>query len=161
MDMPDISESAFIAPGAQVIGNVKIGKKASVWHNAVIRGDMAHIEIGDGSNIQDNCTLHCDEGVPLVVGKNVTVGHNAVLHSCNIGDGTLIGIGAVVLSGAKIGKGCLIAAGSVVTPGTEVLDGRMYMGVPAKFKRILNKDEQLKLIANADEYKNLADKYKA
>jgi len=157
---PNIAESAFIAPGAQVIGDVRLCGTSSVWHNAVLRGDMASIKVGGGSNVQDNCTLHCDAGVPLVIGNNVTVGHNAALHSCTVGDGSLIGIGAAVLSGAAIGKGCVIAAGSVVTSGAVVPDGSLYMGIPAKFKRELSQKEREKLLDNAAAYVSLAKAYK-
>lgn len=156
---PEIASSAFIAPGAQVIGNVRLCENSSAWHNAVLRGDMAPITIGSGSNIQDNCTLHCDAGLPLSVGNNVTVGHNAVLHSCTIADGSLIGIGAVVLSGAVIGKGSIVAAGSVVTSKTVVPDGSLYMGVPAKLKRQLSREEQKDLLDKSASYVTLAKQY--
>ncbi|HEX2938539.1 MAG TPA: gamma carbonic anhydrase family protein, partial [Ruminiclostridium sp.] len=114
----------------------------------------------EGSNIQDNCTLHCDFKMPLVIGKNVTVGHNAVLHSCIIGDGTLIGMGSIILNGAEIGKGCIIAAGSLVTTGSKVPDGTLFMGSPATFKRALSDIEQTYLLKNAEAYIDLIRKYK-
>lgn len=157
---PEIAPSAFIAPGAHVIGDVRLCENTSVWHNAVLRGDAAPITVGSGSNIQDNCTLHCDEGRPLSIGSNVTVGHNAVLHSCTVGDGSLIGIGAVVLSGAVIGKCCIVAAGSVVTSNTVVPDGSLIMGIPAKLKRRLTKQEQEDLLCKAESYVALAKQYK-
>jgi carbonic anhydrase/acetyltransferase-like protein (isoleucine patch superfamily) len=157
---PDIDKSVYVAAGAQVVGNVRLCAQSSVWYNAVIRGDIAPITVGEGSNVQDNCTLHCDAGVPLVIGKNVSIGHNAVLHSCTVDDGSLIGMGSIVLSGAAVGKGCIIAAGSVVTARTVVPDGTLFMGVPAKFKRNLSKDEQEKLLDNAATYKSLVAQYK-
>ncbi len=153
-------KGVFIAPGAQIVGNVNLLEGANIWHNAVLRGDEAPITVGCASNVQDNCTLHCDRGIPLLIGKNVTVGHNAVLHSCTIGDGSLIGIGAVVLNNVIIGKGCLIAAGAVVTPRTVVPDGSLMMGSPAKVKRLLSENEQQGLLNNAMEYTKLAVEYK-
>lgn len=158
---PDVDSNVFIAPGAQIIGNVKLMDGVSVWHNAVIRGDITQIVVGRGSNIQDNCTLHCDKDIPVIIGNNVTVGHNAVLHSCEVGDGSLVGMGAIVLGGAKIGKGCLVAAGAVVTPGTVVPDGSLYMGSPAKLKRQLSDKEQEGLLNNALEYTRLSAEFKA
>lgn len=108
---PTVSPSAFTAEGSRIIGNVTLCEDSSVWFNAVLRGDEAKITLGKGSNIQDNCTVHCDESHPVVIGENVTVGHNAVIHGCSIGDGSLIGMNATVLNGAKIGKNCLVGAG--------------------------------------------------
>lgn len=154
-----INNTVFIAPGAQVIGNVSIGKDSSVWHNAVIRGDMAEIKIGNRTNIQDNATLHCDKGVALTIGDDVTVGHNAVLHSCEIGEKSLIGMGAILLSGCKVGKNAIVAAGSLLTSSCVVPDGALYMGSPAKFARELSLDEKEKNIKNAAEYVSLAKDY--
>lgn len=158
---PQLEKGVFVAHSAQIIGDVRLLEGANVWYNAVLRGDVASITVGRGSNIQDNCTLHCDLGVPLVIGDNVTVGHNAVLHCCTIGDGTLIGMGAVVLSGATIGSGCIIAAGAVVTPRTVVPDGSLFMGNPAKLKRMLSSSERQDILNNAVEYKKLVSEYKA
>lgn len=157
---PSISKKVYIAPGAQIIGNVELQEGASVWHNTVLRGDMAKIVVGRGSNVQDNCTFHCELNKPLIVGDGVTIGHNAVLHSCTVGDCSLIGMGAIVLNGAKIGSGCLIAAGAVVTPNTVVPDGSLYMGSPAKLKRMLSEDEKASLRENAAEYMRLGTEYK-
>lgn len=159
MNKPKFDKTCFIAPGAQVVGDVEIKKNASVWHNAVIRGDMAKITVGEGSNIQDNCTLHCDKDVPLNIGKNVTVGHNSVLHSCEVCDGSLIGMGAVVLTGAVINKGAVVAAGSLVTKNTAVPENTLFMGIPAKEKRALTKEETEKNIENAKEYQRLKNEY--
>lgn len=149
---PSIADDVFIAEGARVVGDVSIAAGASVWYNAVLRGDSAAIIIGPGSNVQDNVSVHVDAAHPVVVGAKVSIGHNAVVHGCMIGDGSLIGMGAVVLSGAVIGAGCLIAGGAVVLGGTEVPDGSLVAGVPAKVRRSLSDDERADLIANADIY---------
>ncbi len=134
--VPKIAASAYIDPSAQVIGDVAVGERSSIWPNVTARGDVNSIRIGDESNIQDNSVLHCDAGLfPLEIGNRVTVGHLAMLHGCTVEDDCLIGIGAVVLNGAKIGKGSVIAAGAVVPEGAEVPPDSMVMGVPAKVKR--------------------------
>ncbi len=142
----------FIAPNAAVIGNVTLHENSSVWFSCVLRGDAERIEVGAGSNIQDGTVLHADPGFPMVVGKNVTVGHNAMLHGCTIGDGSLVGINAVVLNGAKVGKGCLIGANALVTEGMEIPDGSLVLGSPAKIKTQLSEQQQLALMHNADHY---------
>ncbi len=129
---PTIPESAWVADSAQVIGDVTLGQDVSIWFGAVLRGDTDHMRIGRGSNIQDGSVLHADVGRPLTVGEDVTVGHQVMLHGCTIGDGSLIGIGAVVLNGARIGKHCLVGAGALVTEGKEFPDGSMIIGAPAK-----------------------------
>ena len=129
---PRISDSAWVADSAQVIGNVELADDSSVWFGVVIRGDTETIRIGRGSNIQDLSVLHADIGKPLAVGEDVTVGHRAVLHGCTIGDGCLIGIGAVVLNGAKIGDGCLVGAGALVTEGKEFPPGSMILDLHAR-----------------------------
>jgi carbonic anhydrase/acetyltransferase-like protein (isoleucine patch superfamily) len=144
---PLISESAWVADSAQVIGRVELADDASVWFGSVIRGDSDSIRIGSRSNIQDASVLHTDEGIPLTVGDDVTIGHRVMLHGCTIGDGSLIGIGAVVLNKAKIGKGCLVGAGSLVTEGKEFPDGSMIMGSPARMIRQLT-PEQIEGIRN-------------
>ena len=135
---PQVPDSAWIADSAQVMGAVRLGEDSSVWFGAVLRGDTETIEIGDGSNIQDGSVLHADIGKPLKVGRNVTVGHKVMLHGCTIGDGSLIGIGAVVLNGAKLGRHCLVGAGALVTEGKEFPDGSMIIGSPAKAVRELS-----------------------
>src|SRR5690606_29211105 len=119
---PSLAEDSFVADGARIIGDVALGAGASVWYNAVLRGDSAGIRIGAGSNVQDNVSVHVDSGHPVIVGEKVSIGHNAVVHGCTIGDGSLVGMGAVVLSGAVIGAGCLIAGGAVILGGTEIPD---------------------------------------
>jgi carbonic anhydrase/acetyltransferase-like protein (isoleucine patch superfamily) len=147
-----VGEGHFVAPNAAVIGDVTLQANSSVWFSCVLRGDADHIEIGAGSNIQDGTVIHADPGFPTTVGKNVTVGHNAMLHGCTIGDGSLVGINAVVLNGAKVGKGCLIGANALVTEGMEIPDGSMVLGAPAKVKKHLTEEQQLALMHNADHY---------
>lgn len=129
---------SYVAPGAAVIGNVTLGSRASVWFNAVIRGDNDAILIGDGSNIQDGAVLHVDEGHPLKIGTRVTVGHKAILHGCTIGDNSLIGMNAVVLNDAVIGKNCLIGANALVTEGMQIPDNSLVLGSPAKVRKPLD-----------------------
>ena len=140
-----ISEDARIAKQSVVIGDVTIGRDSCVLHYAVIRGDDAPVVIGEESNIQENCTIHVNHNMPVHIGNNVTVGHNAVLHGCVIGDRTLIGMGAVVLDGARIGRDCIIGAGSLVTKNTVIPDGSLVMGSPAKIKRNLTWEEKLRV----------------
>ncbi|WP_407358262.1 gamma carbonic anhydrase family protein [Microbacterium sp. LTA6] len=149
---PSIADATFVAEGARIVGDVSLAAGVSVWYNAVLRGDSAGIVIGAGSNVQDNVSVHVDAGHPVVIGEKVSIGHNAVVHGCTIGDGSLIGMGAVVLSGAVIGAGCLIAGGAVVLGGTEIPDGLLVAGVPAKVRRVLSDEERAGLLANADIY---------
>lgn len=149
---PSIDATAFVADGARIVGDVSLAAGCSVWYNAVLRGDSAGIVLGPGSNVQDNVSVHVDSGHPVVIGSKVSVGHNAVVHGCTIGDGTLVGMGSVILSGAVIGDGCLIAGGAVVLGGTEIPPGSLVAGVPAKVRRALTDEERAGLIANADIY---------
>lgn len=149
---PTIDDAAFIAEGARIVGDVTLGAGSSVWYNAVLRGDSASIRIGVGSNVQDNVSIHVDVEHPVDIGPKVSIGHNAVVHGCTIGEGSLIGMGAVVLSGAVIGSGCLVAGGAVVLAGTTVPDGSLVAGVPAKVRRALSDEEQAGLIRNAAIY---------
>ncbi len=150
---PNLDPSAFVAAGARLIGDVALGEGASVWYNAVLRGDSAAITVGAGSNLQDNVSVHVDAGHPVVIGENVSVGHNAVVHGCTIGDGSLIGMGSVVLSGAVIGAGCLVAGGAVVLEGSVIPDGSLVAGVPAKVRRELSAEERAGILRNADVYR--------
>ena len=150
---PALHPSAFVAAGARVIGGVTLNEGSSVWYNAVLRADGDTITVGAGSNLQDNVSVHVDAGRPLVIGKNVSVGHNAVVHGCTIGDGSLIGMGAVVLNGAVIGEGCLIAGGAVVLEGAVIPAGSLVAGVPAKVRRTLTAEERAGLLRNADAYR--------
>ena len=159
--LPVIHESAWVADSAQVMGNVTLEEGSSVWFGVVVRGDTETITIGRGSNIQDNSVLHADEGMPLVIGENVTVGHQAMLHGCTIGDGALIGIQAVVLNGAKIGRNCLVGAGALVTEGKEFPDGCMILGSPAKAVRQLSDAQIEGLKMSAQHYMDNARRYKA
>ncbi|MFU8795018.1 MAG: gamma carbonic anhydrase family protein [Dethiobacteria bacterium] len=138
---PVLGEEVFIAPGAYVIGNVSIGSRSSVWFNAVLRGDMDGIKIGEETNLQDNATVHVDKNVPTIIGSRVTVGHNVVLHGCTVEDGVLIGMGSVLLNGVVIGSDSLIAAGSLITPGTIIPPRSLVMGSPGKVIRDLDDDQ--------------------
>ncbi|MDO8250156.1 MAG: gamma carbonic anhydrase family protein [Rhodoferax sp.] len=158
---PTLHPSAWVADNAQVMGNVTLAEDSSVWFGVVIRGDMDAITVGKGSNIQDSSVLHTDQGVPLTIGENVTVGHQVMLHGCTIGDGSLIGIQAVILNGAKIGKNCLVGAGSLVTEGKEFPDGSMIFGSPAKAVRQLTEEQIEGLKLSAQRYINNARRYKA
>ncbi len=159
--IPQIADSAWVAESGQVMGGVTMEANTSVWFGATVRGDTEHIVIGEGSNIQNGSVLHADHGMPLTVGKNVTVGHLVMLHGCTIGDESLIGIGAVVLNGAKIGKNCLVGAGSLVTEGKEFPDGSMIMGTPAKVVRQLTPEQIEGLRQSAQHYIANAHRFKS
>ena len=158
---PAIHHSAWVADSAQVMGSVTLSEDSSVWFGVVARGDTETITVGKGSNIQDNSVLHADHGMPLIIGANVTVGHQVMLHGCTIGDGSLIGIQAVVLNGAKIGKNCLVGAGALVTEGKEFPDGCMILGSPAKAVRQLSDAQIEGLKMSAQHYMDNARRYKA
>ena len=158
---PRISDSAWIAESAQVMGDVELADEVSIWFGAVIRGDMDAIRIGRRTNIQDLSVLHADAGVPLTLGEDVTVGHQVMLHGCTIGDGSLIGIGSAVLNGAKIGKSCLVRAGSLVTEGKEFPDGSMILGRPAKVVRQLSPEQLEGLRQSARHYVDNAQRFRA
>lgn len=136
--VPDIDPTAYVFDNATVIGRVVLGARVSVWPFATLRGDNEPIVVGDDSNVQEGCVLHTDPGVALTVGSFVTIGHQAVLHGCTIGDGSLIGIQAVILNGAKVGRNCLIGAGALVTEGREIPDNSLVLGSPAKVVRTLD-----------------------
>lgn len=160
-NVPKIAASAYIDPSAQVIGDVVVGERSSIWPNVTARGDVNSIRIGAETNIQDNSVLHCDPGpFVLEIGNHVTVGHLAMLHGCTIEDHCLIGIGAVVLNGAKIGRGSVVAAGAVVPEGAEVPPQSMVMGVPAKVKRQLTEEERERFSQNAKHYVEAARIYR-
>ena len=131
--MPDIDETAFIAEGTQIIGKVIIKKNASIWYNSVVRGDVNSITIGENSNIQDGCVVHCDSHFPTAIGDNVTIGHSVIVHGCIIDEFCIIGMGSTILDGAKIGKNCIVAAGAVVLH--DVSDNCMVAGIPADVKK--------------------------
>ncbi|MCP4340304.1 MAG: gamma carbonic anhydrase family protein [Desulfobulbaceae bacterium] len=155
-----LPEKYFIAKSAVVIGNVALGKDVSIWFNAVIRGDSELIVIGEDCNIQDGAVLHTDPGYPMTLGKGVTVGHKAMLHGCNVGDYSLIGINAVVLNGAKIGNHCVIGANSLVTENMEIPDGSLVLGSPAKIKRNLTFEQQQVLELQAQHYVQNGHRFK-
>jgi carbonic anhydrase/acetyltransferase-like protein (isoleucine patch superfamily) len=159
-DSPDIAPDAFVAPNATVIGKVILKSRASVWFGAVLRGDNELITIGESSNVQEGAVLHTDPGVPLVLGDRVTVGHQAMLHGCTIGDGSLIGIQAVILNGAVIGKHCLVGAGAVVTERKQFPDRSLILGSPAKVVRQLTDEDVARLEASAASYANRQEQYK-
>ncbi len=159
--MPRIAHSAYIDPSAQVIGDVVIGERSSVWLNVSIRGDVNYIRVGDETSIQDNTVLHVDRQVyPCLVGNRVTVGHRVVLHGCEVGDDALIGIGAIVLNGAKIGPGAVVAAGALVTEGMQVPPRMLVMGAPAKVRREVTSEEQERFRENCNNYVRITAIYK-
>ena len=157
---PRMADSAWVADNAQVIGDVELGEGASVWFGATLRGDTEPIVVGEGSNVQDGSVLHTDHGMPLIIGRHVTVGHQVMLHGCTIGDESLIGIGAIVLNGAKIGKNCLVGAGALVTEGKEFPDGSMIIGSPAKAMRQLTPEQMEGLRRSAQHYMQNAERYR-
>jgi gamma-carbonic anhydrase len=159
--LPKIAPTAWVDPNAVVIGDVTIGERSSVWPNAVLRGDVHKITIGEETNIQDGSVLHVEEHLfELRVGNRVTVGHSVCLHGCAVEDDCLIGIGAIVLNGAKIGKGSVIAAGALVPEGMEIPPGSLAMGVPAKVRRTVTPEEQERFRVNAQHYVELREKYR-
>ena len=155
---PRVAEGVFIAETAAVIGDAVLERDCSVWFGAVIRADHATITVGEGSNIQDNVTLHTQPGKNLRIGKNVTVGHNAVIHCAEVGDNTLVGMGAILLNGARVGKNCVIGAGAVVTQDAVVPDGTMMLGVPAKAVKELS-PEAVSLLEQENLYVKLSKEY--
>lgn len=157
---PRVAASAWVADNAQVLGDVIIGEGASVWFGVTVRGDTDTITIGAGSNVQDGSVLHADEGVPLTIGSNVTVGHQVMLHGCTIGDESLIGIGAIVLNGAKIGRNCLVGAGALVTEGKAFPDGSMILGSPARVVKSLSPEQIEGLRRSAQHYTQNAERYR-
>jgi carbonic anhydrase/acetyltransferase-like protein (isoleucine patch superfamily) len=153
-------DAYWIAPTAVVIGKVKLEKNASVWWGSVLRGDNEPITVGEGSNVQDGCVLHADPGYPLIIGKGVTVGHMAMLHGCVIGDGSLIGIGAVILNGARIGVNCLIGAKALIPEGKEIPDNSLVMGAPGQIKREVTEEHIARMRHSAEHYVANWQRYK-
>ena len=156
-----IDQSAYIAPGAVILGDVTIGAESSVWFGAVIRGDAAPIRIGRQTNVQDGCILHADPGFPCTLGDRVTLGHGAIAHGATIEDDCLIGMRAVVMNGAKIGRGSIVAVGSVVTEGTAVPPGSVVIGQPAKVKRETTESDRERIRHAAEHYVAAAEAYRA
>ncbi|MBA85007.1 MAG: gamma carbonic anhydrase family protein [Rhodobacteraceae bacterium] len=151
---PELPENGdvWVAPDANVVGNVRLGQGASVWFGCTLRGDNELIDIGDGSNVQENTVMHTDAGYPLSIGENCTIGHKAMLHGCTIGDNSLIGMGATVLNGARVGKNCLIGANALITEGKEIPDGSLVMGSPGKVVRQLDEAAIQRLTLSALHY---------
>lgn len=150
----------FIAPGAQVMGNVRFDEDASVWFNAVVRGDNELIHIGARANVQDGCVLHTDPGFPLTIGADVTIGHCVILHGCTIGEGALIGMGSIILNGARIGRNCLVGANSLVTEGKEFPDNSMIVGSPARVVRTLDERQSMAGRTTAAHYAERAERFR-
>ena len=151
----------YIAPGAQVIGSVTLGAGSSLWFNCVLRGDDERIEIGAGSNVQDGVVIHADPGSPTIVGRDVTIGHMALLHGCRIGDESLIGNGAILLDSVRIGRHCIVAAGALVPPGRVIPDGTVVMGTPAKAVREVTEEDLAMIARGAANYRARALRYRA
>lgn len=149
---PDIAQANWIAPNATVVGDVTLGPKSSVFYGVVLRGDIARIVVGEGTNLQDNAIVHLADDLDAVIGAWCTVGHGAIIHACTVGDECLIGMGATILDGARIGARSIVGAGAVVTPGTVVPPGSMVLGAPAKVTRTLSAAEQAALRGWADKY---------
>ena len=156
---PDVADSCWVAPNATVVGKVTLARDSSIWFGAVLRGDNELIRIGQRSNIQDNAVLHTDAGYPLDVGEDCTIGHGAILHGCDIGAGSLVGMSATVLNGARVGKHCLIGANSLVTANMVIPDGSLVLGSPAKVVRPLRADEVSMLAASAAHYVHNARRF--
>lgn len=157
---PTVDDSAWVAPDANVIGNVVLEAESSVWFGTTIRGDNEEIRVGRGSNVQENCVFHTDIGYPLVIGENCTIGHKVMLHGCTIGDNSLIGMGATILNGAKIGKNCLIGAGALITENKEIPDGSLVMGAPGKVVRTLDDAAIQAITASALHYSQNAARFR-
>ena len=158
---PAVHPSAYVADSAEVMGNVHLAANSSVWFGAVLRGDNEPITVGEGSNVQDASVLHSDLGYPLTLGSRVTVGHGVVLHGCTIGDGSLVGIGAVVLNGARIGRHCLVGAGALVTEGKDWPAGSLIVGSPARAVRQLTPEQVAGLGKSAQSYIDNAQRFRA
>ncbi len=149
---PDVHPTAWVADSAQVMGRVSLAENASIWYGAVLRGDNDSISVGRNSNVQDGSVLHTDHGSPLVIGEDVTIGHQVMLHGCTVGDCSLVGIGSVVMNGARIGRHCIVGAGALITEGKQFPDGVLIVGSPAKVVRELTADQIARLQGSAAHY---------
>ena len=158
-NVPEVDSDAWVASNANIIGKVKLQKNSSVWFNAVLRGDVEPIILGENSNIQDGSVLHTDPGYPLHIGRGVTIGHMVMLHGCKIGDDTLIGIGSTILNNANIGKNCIIGAKALITENKEIPDNSLVVGAPGKIIRKVTNDEIKQLTENAKHYQDNWKKY--
>ena len=157
---PTLSEGVWVAPSADIIGNVILAEDVSVWFGAVLRGDNERIEVGRGSNVQDGVVMHADPGFPCVIGEDCVIGHRAVVHGCTVGNEVLIGIGAIVLNGAVIPDGCLIGAGSLVAEGKILEPNSLYVGTPARKARTLTESDREAIRRNARGYRERAVRYR-
>lgn len=158
---PQIHDDSWVAPDANLVGQVVIEQGASVWFGCTIRADHEEIRVGEGSNVQENCVMHIDAGYPLSIGQNCTIGHKVMLHGCTIGDNTLVGMGAIVLNGAKIGKNCLIGAGALITENKEIPDNSLVMGAPGKVVRQVDAELAEKLRQSALHYQDNMRRFRA
>jgi len=159
--VPQIDEDSWIAPGAHVVGSVTIEEGVGIWFGAQLRSDHEEVRIGAHTNIQENCVVHADPGFPAIIGQGCTIGHKVMLHGCEIGDNTLVGMGAVILNGAKIGKNCLVGAGALITEGKEFPDGSLIVGAPAVAKRQLDDAAIEKLRWSARHYEENMRNFRA
>jgi carbonic anhydrase/acetyltransferase-like protein (isoleucine patch superfamily) len=157
---PKIADDVFIAPDAFIIGDVEIGAGSSVWFGCVLRGDIGPIRIGERTNLQEHVMVHLDEGAPTILGDDVTVGHRAIIHGTQVGNGSLIGMGAIVMSYTTVGAGSIIAAGALLPEHAQVPDGALAMGMPAKVRREVNEEEREGLIEQADRYMKRAARFR-
>ncbi|MGQ4911264.1 MAG: gamma carbonic anhydrase family protein [Candidatus Thorarchaeota archaeon] len=156
---PKVSPDAYVSPRSSVIGDVEIGPDSSIWEYAVLRADMNYIRVGKGTSIQDNVTVHTTFTNPAIIGDYVTAGHNCVIHACEIGDRTVVGMGAIVLDGAKVGNDCVIGAGTVVTNGTVIPDGSLVLGIPGKVVKEVSDGMKAAFLAGAELYVELGKKH--
>jgi carbonic anhydrase/acetyltransferase-like protein (isoleucine patch superfamily) len=159
-NVPEVHPEAWVASNATIIGKVKLKKNSSIWFNAVLRGDIELITIGENSNIQDGSVLHTDPGYPLTVGKGVTVGHMVMLHGCQISDDTLIGIGSIILNNAKIGKNCIVGANTLITENKIIPDNSLVVGSPGRVLRKVTEEEIKAILENGKHYVDISKKYK-
>ncbi len=159
-ESPQVHASAFVAPGADIVGAVSIGEEAGIWYQCVLRGDINRIRIGARTNIQDGTIIHVSDDFPAVVGEAVSVGHRAIIHACEIGDETLVGMGSIIMDGAVIGPRCIIGAAALVTKGMRVPEGSMVMGSPARIIRALTPEERRQNTALAAKYVKIARRYR-
>lgn len=157
---PKICEDTYISESVDIIGNVRIEENANIWFGTRLRGDMNQIVVGENSNIQENSVVHVDKNCPCIIGRNVTIGHGAIIHGCNISDNVLVGMGAIILNNAKIGKNTIIGAGSLITQEKEFPEGVLILGNPARVVRNLTTEEVESIIRSANNYVNLSKKYK-
>ncbi len=155
------ASAAYIAPDASIIGTVEFGRDASVWFRTVIRGDSERIVIGECTNVQDGCVLHADPGDPLILGANVTIGHQVMLHGCRVGEASMIGMSSILLNGSKVGAGSILGAGSLLAEGKEIPDGVLALGAPARVVRKLTPEEQRSVLEIAEHYVERARQYRS